>query len=109
MQDNIDLLQSKIQSRKRALRPMEYLFEARFEEPISDDMTIKLSHIMHLKNKFMKQVLQETSVATADIQLTDKKLSIRVEFGFNVQLIWRRVSVDSVSRNECYFLNVFKT
>ena len=61
MQDNIDLLQSKIQSRKHALRAMEDLFEARAQTPLSDDMTLELSRIIHLKNKFMKQVLQETS------------------------------------------------
>ena len=61
MQDNIDLLQRKIQSRKQALRVMEDIFEAHAQEPLSDDMTLELSRIIHLKNKFMKQVLQETS------------------------------------------------
>ena len=61
LQDNIDLLQSKVQSRKRALQAMEELFEARATEPMSEDITLELSRIIHLKNKFMKQVLQETS------------------------------------------------
>ena len=61
LQDNIELMQKKIDSRKKALKAMEELFEARTQEPMSDDIALELSRIIHLKNKFMKQVLQETS------------------------------------------------
>ena len=62
MQDNIDLLESKVQSRKRALQVMEELFEARIQtEPKNDDMTLELSRIIHLKNKLIQQILRETA------------------------------------------------
>ena len=62
MQDNIDLLESKVQSRKRALQLMEELFEARAQEdPMSDDITLELSRIVHLKNKFIQQLLHESA------------------------------------------------
>ena len=62
MQDNIDLLESKVQSRKRALRLMEEIFEARTQEqPFNDDISLELSRIIHLKNKFIQQLLRETA------------------------------------------------
>ena len=62
MQDNIDLLQNKIQSRKRALQVMEELFETHAQtEPMNDDMTLELSRIIHLKNKLIQQILRETA------------------------------------------------
>ena len=62
MQDNIDLLESKVQSRKRALQFMEDLFEARTQtERLSDDVTLELSRIIHLKNKFIQQLLRESA------------------------------------------------
>lgn len=63
MQDNIDLLESKVQSRKRALQVMENLFETRAQKgpAMSDDITLELSRIIHLKNKFIQQLLRETA------------------------------------------------
>ncbi|MEL7521419.1 MAG: hypothetical protein AAGJ80_07350, partial [Cyanobacteria bacterium J06553_1] len=62
MQDNIELLETKIQSRKRALHAMEELFEVRAQTtPMNDDITLELSRIIHLKNKLIQQILQETA------------------------------------------------
>ena len=62
MQDNIDLLESKLQSRKRALHALGQLFETRTQQqPMSDDVTVELSRIIHLKNKLIEQLLKETA------------------------------------------------
>ena len=62
MQDNIDLLESKVQSRKRALQLMEEMFETRTQEqPFNDDISLELSRIIHLKNKFIQQLLRESA------------------------------------------------
>ena len=62
MQDNIELLETKIQSRKRALHAMEELFEVHAQTtPMNDDITLELSRIIHLKNKLIQQILQETA------------------------------------------------
>jgi hypothetical protein len=61
LQDNIQLTENKLQSRKRALQAMETLFEERVQqENQSDDLTLELSRIIHLKNKFIRQLLRET-------------------------------------------------
>ena len=61
MQDNIDLLESKVQNRKRALKAMEEMFETRAQEPMNNDIALELSRIIHLKNKFIQQLLRESS------------------------------------------------
>ena len=63
LQDNIDLLERKLQSRKQALQAMENLFEThtRSNSPVHDDITLELSRIVHLKDKFMQQILRETA------------------------------------------------
>lgn len=71
MQDNVDLLEGKLQSRKRALHAMESLFEARTkQENLSDDLTLELSHIIHLKNKLIQQLLRETGQIHAQVYNT---------------------------------------
>ena len=62
MKDNITLWESKVQARKRALQAMETLFQTRTqEEPASDDISLELSRIIHLKNKLIEQLLRESA------------------------------------------------
>ena len=64
LHDNISLQESRLNSRKRALQLLENEFSIGAEElekGNQDDISERLNHILHVKNKFLTQLMRENT------------------------------------------------
>ena len=61
MQDNVDLLEKRLHSRKQALEALENLFQTQHSQGDNETLIPELSRIIQLKNKLIQQLLHETS------------------------------------------------
>ena len=64
LHDNISLQESRLNSRKRALQLLENEFSIGAEElekGNQDDISERLNHILHVKNKFLTQLIRENT------------------------------------------------